>query len=88
MADAVDARDEGEGAGAAVVGAVGEGFDDAMEGGGADVDEGFAGGGVGDGVGEGGVDGRGVKGLDDGGVHGRLLRQITFHCTEARWSAR
>jgi hypothetical protein len=58
--------------------AVGEGFDDAVEGGGADVDEDFAGVGIGDGIGEGGVDGRCVEGLDYGGIHGRLLSRRCF----------
>ena len=79
--DAVDAGDEGEKAGAAVVGAAGERFDDAVKGGGGDGDEDFAGIGVGDGVVEGGVGGRGVEGLDDGSVHGRLRDDLAFNCT-------
>jgi len=66
-ADAVDAGDEGELAGAAVVRAAGEAFDDAMEGGGSDGDEVFAF--LGDGGVEGGVGGWGVEELDQGGVH-------------------
>jgi hypothetical protein len=42
-ADAVDAGDGGVGVDGAVVGVVGEGADDGVEGGGADVDEVFAG---------------------------------------------
>ena len=80
-ADAVDSGDEGEDAGAAVVGAVGERFDDAVKSGGADGDEDFAGVGVGDGVVEGGVGGRGAEGLDYGSVHGRLRNEIDFNCT-------
>jgi hypothetical protein len=87
-ADAVDTGDEGEDAGAAIVGAVGEGLDDAVEGCGADGDEDFAGVGVGDGVGEGGVDGRGVEGLDYGGVHGRLLGLNYFSLYRVMRSAR
>jgi len=68
-ADAVDSGDEGEGAGAAVVGAAGERLDDGVERGGGDGDEGFAVGG--DGIGEGAVAGWCVKGVDDGGVHRR-----------------
>jgi hypothetical protein len=75
-ADAVYAGDEGEEAGAAVVGAVGEGFDDAVEGGGADVDEDFAV--SGDGIVEGGVAGWGVEGVDYGGIHGGLRRMNYF----------
>jgi hypothetical protein len=76
VTDSVDSGDEGKQAGAAVVCAVGEGFDDAVEGSGGDVDEDFAV--CGRGVGEGGVDGRGVEGLNYGGVHGRLLRTNYF----------
>ncbi len=82
-ANAVDAGDEGKNAGAAVVRTVGERFDDAVKGGGGDVDEDFAGFGAGDGVVEGGVDGWGVEGLDNGSVHGSLRNDLDFNCTGA-----